>query len=130
MESGMERLGNDSFARHLGIKLTDMKPGYAQAMMEVKPELLNGVNITHGGAIFSLVDIVIAAASNAHGPVALALNANIHFIKATKEGAILTATAREESLTKKTGIYRVEVKDEHNNLISLAEGLAYRPSVK
>jgi len=130
MESGAERLGNDLFARHLGIKLTDMKPGYAQAMMEVKPELLNGVNITHGGAVFSLVDIVIAAASNAHGPVALALNVNIHFIKATSEGAILIATAREESLTKKTGIYRVEVKDEHNNLIALAEGLAYRPSEK
>lgn len=129
MESGMERLGKDFLARYLGIKLTDMKPGYAQAMMEVKPELLNGVNITHGGAIFSLVDIVIAAASNAHGPVALALNVNIHFIKATREGAILTATAREESLTKKTGIYRVEVRDEHNNLIALAEGLAYRPSV-
>ncbi|OPX89141.1 MAG: Acyl-coenzyme A thioesterase PaaI [Pelotomaculum sp. PtaB.Bin104] len=129
VESGKKRLGKDSLARYLGIELTDMEPGYAQAVMEVKPELLNGVNITHGGAIFSLVDVVIAAASNAHGPVALALNVSIHFIKATKEGVILTATAREDNLTRKTGIYRVEVRDEHNSLIALAEGLVYRPSV-
>jgi len=126
IESGKKRLKKDALARHLGIKLIDMEPGRARAIMEVKPELLNGVGITHGGAIFSLVDIVLAAASNAHGPVALALNVNIHFIKATTEGAILTATASEESLTRKTGIYRLEVRDDKGDLVALAEGLAYR----
>ncbi|MEW5953997.1 MAG: hotdog fold thioesterase [Bacillota bacterium] len=125
-ESGEERLGKDALARHLGIKLLEMKPGYARATMEVKPELLNGVGVTHGGAIFSLADIVFAAASNAHGPVALALNVSIHFLKVTGVGDILTATAREENLTKKTGLYRLEVKNETGDMVALAEGLVYR----
>lgn len=126
-EEGRKRLQNDALARHLGISLRAMEPGCAEATMQVKPELLNGVGLTHGGAIFSLVDIVFAAASNAHGPVALGLNFNIYFIKATREGAVLTATAQEDILTRRTGIYRIEVRDEQGDLVALAEGLAYRP---
>lgn len=116
----------DALARHLGIKLLEIRPGYARGVMEVSPELLNGVGVTHGGAIFGLADVVFAAASNSHGPVALALNVNIQFLKTTGEGAVLTATAREENLTRKTGLYRMEVMDESGQLIALAEGLVYR----
>jgi len=123
---GKLRLEKDALARHLGIKLIEMKPGYASATMEVTPELLNGAGLTHGSAIFALADIVFAAASNAHGPVALALNVNINFLKATTKGAILNAVAREENLTRKTGVYRLEVKDDSGDLVALAEGLAYR----
>lgn len=88
--------------------------------------MLNGIGVTHGGAIFSLADIAFAAASNAHGPVAVALNVNIHFLKTTTEGTTLTATAREENLTRKTGLYRLEVKDDSGQLVALAEGMVYR----
>lgn len=118
----------DALARHLGIKLLEIKPGYAMGTMEVRPELLNGVGVTHGGAIFGLADVVFAAASNSHGPVALSLNVNIQFLKTTGVGAVLTATAREENLTRKTGLYRMEVRDQKGEVIALAEGLVYRRS--
>ncbi len=108
--------------------MQEVSPGYAKASMEVKPELINGVGVTHGGAIFSLADVVFAAASNAHGPVALALNVNIQFLKATALGDILTATAREENLTRRTGLYRMEVRDSKGDLVALASGLVYRKS--
>lgn len=129
MDNGEDRVkSRDALARHLGIDLVEIKPGYARATMLVKPELLNGVGVTHGGAIFSLADIVFAAASNAHGPVALALNVNIQFMKTTTLGEVLTATAREENLTRKTGLYRMEVRDGKGDLVALAEGLVYRRS--
>ncbi|MFZ5632856.1 MAG: PaaI family thioesterase [Bacillota bacterium] len=116
----------DAMARHLGIVLVEAIPGYARATMKVGPELLNGAGVTHGGAIFSLADIVFAAAGNARGPLALALSVNIHFLKATTAGAVLTATAREEKITGRTGLYRMEVRDDRGDLVALAEGLAYR----
>ena len=128
LEEGKKRLAKDAFARLLGIELTEIKPGYASATMKVTPELLNGEGLTHGGAIFGLADLVFAAASNSHGNLALALNVNISFIKATRGGTILKAVAREESLTRKTGLYRMEVRDENGELVALAEGLAYRRS--
>lgn len=127
MEGKVEEFAQkDALARHLGIKLLEISPGYARATMEVRPELLNGVGVTHGGAVFGLADVVFAAASNSHGPVALALNVNIQFLKTTSLGEVLTATAREENLTRKTGLYRMEVRDEKGHLIALAEGLVYR----
>jgi len=128
LEEGKKRLAKDAFARLLGIELTEIKPGYASTTMKVTPELLNGEGLTHGGAIFGLADLVFAAASNSHGNLALALNVNISFIKATRGGTILKAVAREESLTRKTGLYRMEVRDENGELVALAEGLAYRRS--
>lgn len=128
LEEGKKRLEKDAFARLLGIEITEIKPGYASATLKVTPDLLNGEGLTHGGAIFGLADLVFAAASNSHGTLALALNVNISFLKATRAGAVLTAVAREESLTRKTGLYRLEVGDENGELIALAEGLAYRRS--
>lgn len=126
LEAGKRRMQNDPLARHLGIQLTEVKPGYARAFLEVKPEHLNGVGVTHGGTIFSLADVVFAAASNSHGPVALALNVHISFLKATTAGETLTAVAREENLTTKTGLYRMEVKDSKEELVAVAEGMVYR----
>ncbi len=116
----------DALAKHLGIEIEEVKPGYAKATMEVRPELLNGVGVTHGGAIFTMADIVFAAASNAHGPIALALNVDIKFLKTTTVGEVLTATAEEENLTRKTGLYRMEVRDGKGELVALAGGLVYR----
>lgn len=126
VQRGADRLKKDALAKHLGIILTDIEPGYARATMEVKEELLNGLGLSHGGAIFSLADIVFAAASNAHGPEAVALNVSINFLKATYRGEILTAIAREENLTRKTGLYRMEVTDGKGEMVALAEGLVYR----
>ena len=119
-------MGKDALAEHLGIKLLEIKPGYAKAIIKITKELLNGAGVTHGGTIFSLADVVFAAASNSHGPLALALDVSIQFLKTTRDGATLTATAVEDNLTRRTGLYRMEVKDENDTLIAIAEGLVYR----
>ncbi|HZK17861.1 MAG TPA: hotdog fold thioesterase [Clostridia bacterium] len=123
---GQGRMEHDALAVLMGIKILEMRPGYAKSVMAVTPKLLNGVGLTHGGAIFSLADFTLAAASNAHGPEALAINVNIHFLKATALGDVLTATASEQNLTKRTGLYRIKVKNCKGEKIALAEGLVYR----
>jgi uncharacterized domain 1 len=116
----------DPLAGYLGISLLEVGEGYAKASMEVKPQLLNGHGITHGGAVFALADSVFGAASNSHGPSALALDIHISFIKATREGEILQATARVENLTNKTGLYRMEVTDSSGQMVAVAEGRVIR----
>jgi len=119
-------VNSDPLARHLGITFLEVGEGYAIGSMEVKPELLNGHGITHGGAIFALADSVFGAASNSHGPSALALDIHISFIKATRLGEILQATARVENLTSKTGLYRMEVVDGSGQIVAIAEGRVIR----
>ena len=123
---GVARMGKDALAKYLGIEIEEIRPGYARARMKVTEHLLNGVNVTHGGAVFSLADVVFAAASNAHGPVALALNVNINFFRPTKSGDTLIAEATEENLTKQTGVYRMEVKNEKKQKVAVAHGTVFR----
>jgi len=125
MDKVKQLLKKDHFAKHVGIELLKVMPGYAKTRMTIKKKHLNGVNIVHGGALFTLADFTFAAASNSHGSVAVAINANISFVKAAKSG-ILTAEAREVSLNPKLATYDIKVKDELGNLIASFNGMVYR----
>ena len=117
----------DQFARLAGIELVSVSEGQAVARMRVQSLHLNAVGCVQGGAIFTLADLAFGAAVNSRGTVALAINVNITFLKATKAGT-LQAAAREISLTPKLGSYTIDVTDENKNLVAIFQGLAYRKS--
>ena len=54
---------NDRFAMEAGIKLTEVRPGYAKAELKVNEHHLNAGNVVQGGALFTLADLAIAAAA-------------------------------------------------------------------
>lgn len=115
----------DSLPNLLSIQLIEISPGKAIVRLEVKDEHLNLVGTTHGGTIFTLADTAMGLASNSRGRVSVALNVQINYIKATKTGAVLTAVAVEEHLTRKTGVYTVRITDSEENLIAVATGTCY-----
>lgn len=115
----------DLFARYVGIELIDARDGWAKARLNIEGHHLNGVRRVHGGAIFTLADLVFAAAANSRGRVAVAINGSIQFIKAPK-GSVLYAEAFEESRNHTLASYSVKVTDESGELISLFQGMAYR----
>lgn len=116
---------NDVFARECGIELLHVGPGEARVRMPLRPEHFNAVGIVHGGAVFTIADFAFAVASNSHGTLAVALNANINFVKAAHEGA-LSAEAREVTCSRRVGTYDVRVTNDAGELIALFTGLAYR----
>jgi acyl-CoA thioesterase len=122
---GRDMFEKDLFAKHAGVELLSVSPGTATARLQLGPQHLNGVGIVQGGAIFTLADLAFAAAANSHGPVAVAVNVSITFLKAARAGTLL-AEAREVGLNPKLGTYTVEVKDESGSVIALFQGLAYR----
>ena len=116
---------NDRFAAHSGIELLEVRDGYAKARMPIENHHLNGVNVVHGGAIFTLADLAFAAASNSHGTVAVAINASIWYVKAALEGT-LYAEAQEVSLNPKLATYSINVTNEEGDLFATFEGMVYR----
>jgi acyl-CoA thioesterase len=115
----------DRFAKHNGIELVSIAPGQARVKMVLQPHHLNGVDLAHGGAIFTLADFAFAVASNSHGTLAVAINVSISFLKAVRSGT-LWAEAREVSLNPRLGSYTVDVKDDGGELVAVFQGLAYR----
>jgi uncharacterized domain 1 len=116
---------NDRFAAFVGIKLVEVKPGYAKATVEITDKHLNAVNIVQGGVIFTLADFAFAAASNSYGQVSLGINANISYFQSPK-GKILIAEAKEISANNKIANYNVDIYDEDEKVISRFTGMAYR----
>jgi len=119
------KVDEDRFAEFVGIRLTEVTPGSARAELEIGEEHLNGLGTAHGGVIFTLADIVFAAAANSHGVDAMAVNINISYFKALRKG-LLRAHAKEISLNRKLATYAVEVTDETGDRVAVFQGTAYR----
>jgi len=116
---------NDKFAKHSGIRLLSAGKGSARAEVEIKEHHLNGLDIAHGGIIFTLADMAFAAASNSHGIDAVAVNVSISFFKAVQNGRLF-AEATEISKNRKLATYRIDVTDEAGEIIASMQGTAYR----
>ncbi len=115
----------DRFARENGIRVLEARLGFARTQMTVEPRHLNSVGIVQGGALFTLADLAFAVASNSHGVVAVACQADMTFFKAIQTGATLTATAEEIARTRKLSTCLIRVTDETGNLVGLFKGVAY-----
>ncbi|MBN1140541.1 MAG: PaaI family thioesterase [Deltaproteobacteria bacterium] len=115
----------DKFARHCGIELLELRPGWARTAMKIGPHHLNGARTVHGGAIFTLADFAFAAASNSHGPLAMGINNSVSFFKAVKEGT-LYAEAKEESRHPRLASYSVRITDDGGDTVALFQGMVYR----
>ncbi|MDR1172143.1 MAG: PaaI family thioesterase [Bacteroidales bacterium] len=120
-----ELIANDRFAKYNGIELIDVSAGSATAKMVIGPNHLNGVGIVQGGAIYTLADLALAAASNSHEVTAIGLTSNITYFKAEKSG-ILFAAAREISLRRTVATYQVDVTNQNNELVASFQGTVYR----
>ena len=114
----------DAFAGGNGMRLAEVRLGYARAEMTVEARHLNAVGILQGGAVFTLADVAFAAASNSHGVLAVACQADITYFKAVASGR-LTATAEEIARTHKLSTCLIRVTDEAGELVALFKGVAY-----
>ena len=125
MRTIKEFFKNDRFAARCGIELIEVSEGHAKAKMQIEDHHRNGINVVHGGAIFTLADLAFAAASNSHGTVAVAINASIWYVKAAMEGTLF-AEAKEISLNPKLATYSIEVTDDAGKIVATFEGMVYR----
>jgi acyl-CoA thioesterase len=125
---GLEELrqyfSKDAFARLCGIEVIEVSEGYAKTRMVVEDRHLNGLDIAHGGVLFTLADMAFAAAVHSRGRVAVAINTSMSFMKAGKTD-ILYAEAREVSRNQKLASYTVQVTDSTGDILALFQGLAY-----
>lgn len=116
----------DAFSQWLGIAVLSAAPGACELEMRVRPDMLNGFGILHGGVSYSLADSALAFASNSHGRQALSIETSISHVRAPRAGELLRAVAAELSLSARIGIYQVRVADEQDRTVALFKGTVFR----
>ena len=125
-EAIFREVEKEPFAKKFGLKLIDLKDGYAKVEMNFTPDMENFLGMAHGGALFALIDEAFETASNSHGTVAVALNMNVTYVSSPSPNSKLFAEAQEFSRTKKTAGYDIRVFDAGKNLIAFCQALGYR----
>ena len=100
----------DAASRALGMQLASVAPGRAVVTMAVRPDMVNGWDVCHGGLIASLADSAFAVACNSRGQVTVAAGFDVTFLESGRLGDELEATAEERALRGRSGLYDVTVR--------------------
>lgn len=123
---GTGMMANDQACQALGIRVLHIAPGRATMAMTVRPDMLNGFAICHGGLITTLADSAFAYACNSYNELSVASGLSVDFVAPGREGDVLTAVAEEVSLAGRTGVYDVNVTNQRGERIAVFRGRSYR----
>jgi len=107
-----------------GLVIEEARENYARVRMQVRADMVNGHNITHGGMIFSLADSAFAYACNSRNETSVAQSATISFLAASNLGDVLIAEAQELSRAGRSGVYQVAVRTADGRVIAEFTGLS------
>jgi acyl-CoA thioesterase len=119
-------LDKDAFSKWLGVEALEIAPRRSTLRMTVRPEMVNGFGVSHGGIVYSLADSALAFASNTHGQVTVAIENSISYPQPVGVGDVLTAIAEEESFTNRLGFYRVTVRNQNDVKVAIFTGTVYK----
>ncbi len=119
----------DLFSQWLGIEVLEAAVGKAVLRMTIRDEMVNGFGTSHGGILFSLADSALAFATNACGVLSVAVDCSISFPVAVRPGDVLTATAIEQSTTKRLAFCDVSVRNQADVIVGHFRGTVYRTAI-
>ncbi|MCJ7666063.1 MAG: PaaI family thioesterase, partial [Actinobacteria bacterium] len=120
-----KNIEKEPYVKLFGMKVLELRQGYSKVQMKAKKEHLNLHLTTHGGAIFSLVDVAFGSAANSYGNIAVALNIDINYIRPSNPGDILTAEATEVSRGRTVGTYNILVKNGQGKIVASSQAIAF-----
>jgi acyl-CoA thioesterase len=113
----------DRFGELLGMELVEVGDGRARVGLTAGERHTNFLGLVHGGAVFSLADAALAAASNSGEGTAVASVVTIHLLRACRPGDRLLAEAAPEHRGGRLALYRITVvRLPGRELVAVAEG--------
>jgi 1,4-dihydroxy-2-naphthoyl-CoA hydrolase len=108
---------------YLGVRHTEVGPGILRAEVDMRDELKTPAGNLHGGVLAALCDHVLGTVCYPvipRGAWAATTEFKLNYLAPVTEGT-LAATARIESLTKRTAVVRIEVENA-GRTVCIAQG--------
>jgi acyl-CoA thioesterase len=106
----------------LGMKVIEIKPGYARLGMKLKAEHMNFHGVAFGGIIMSLADQAFGYAVNTLSYPSVASQFNIYFLSSAGTGDELTAEGKVVKSGRRISVAEVSVTNQDGKLIARASG--------
>jgi acyl-CoA thioesterase len=121
-------LETDAMTAWLQAEVIESQEGYCKLSMVIRPEMVNGFNIAHGGISFSLADSAIAFAANAFGRHSVSLQTSIRHLKPVFNGDTIIAEASVVSSSHRTICLDAVVFNQNGDKVADLQATGYRKS--
>lgn len=119
-------LAKDTFSNWLGIKILELRPGYAKTEMLVRGDMLNPHGICHGGIPFALADSTMAYAVHTHEGLAVSIEANVTYCNKVSPNQVITAETREIKFGSALATYEIVITNEKKEIVAVFRGTMFR----
>ena len=116
----------DHFATGIGVRLTDIREGYARAELTVEERHLNAAGVCQGGVYFTLADLTFAAVTNSHNLVSVGVQNSITYLRSARLGDTLIAETTETCNHHRLPFCETRVTNQQGDLLCVVTGSAYR----
>ncbi len=117
---------DDTYSQWLGVSLLEMGEGICRLQMTVRPDMLNGFGVAHGGITYGLADSAFAFACNSFNRLSLSIETSITHTAAVRAGDVLTAEAHLVTQSNRIGTFSVLVKNQQAEVVAVFKGICYR----
>ena len=112
----------DAASKWFGMELVEVDEGRAEMRLTVAPHHANGHGICHGAVTYALADSAFAFACNSRNIATVAQFNTIAYTAPARLGDVLTAEAKEVSVSGKSGVYDVTVRNQEGAVIAEFRG--------
>lgn len=117
-EMRLKRNLAQGFIGLLGIKVVEIREGYAKCELEVTKKHQNIIGSVHGGCLYSLADTVTGIAATSYGTAMTTASGNMNYLSAAMNTEKLIGIAQEVKHGKSLCVFNVEIFDETMRLLA------------
>lgn len=127
----INKYGSEDHFGHglLGIKIEQCSETHSLVSLDLEKKHMNTMGITHGGVIFSVMDIAAGVISVCRGKPTVTLNSSLSFMAPSYSGKIY-AEATLLNATYRIVNCVVSVKDENDKLLANGQFTMYLKNYK
>ena len=83
----------DALSREMGIQVSKVSPEGAEAEMYITDKQKNYMGMLHGGALFTIADVVAGLCVSYYGEQCVTLSSNLNYLKAVTSGKIIARSS-------------------------------------
>ena len=117
-----QMFNQDRLMQHLGAHLVSYQHHHAKISLKINEQHLQGHQTCNGAVIFALADAAFAIACNTGEHPAVGQHCGIHYLKPGFLGDTLTAVAEHRASSGRSGIYDIQVINQHDQIVAEFRG--------
>lgn len=108
---------HNPYISDMAISLTEYEEGYAKGEMCIGERHLNPYHCVHGGALYTLADVISGCAACSCGKYATTVTGNMNYLKPAMQTGKIYCEARAVRDGKQISVYDVCLTDDRGELV-------------